>query len=78
MTIHSVGAWASRSRPLCRGGETDGFAINTQARLQRAERRWADEDAVRYRRRSNHLMLEEEPAWSLFLEELGRFLNYRG
>ena len=26
---------------------------------------------------ANHLMLEEEPAWSLFLEELGQFL-YRG
>jgi pimeloyl-ACP methyl ester carboxylesterase/DNA-binding winged helix-turn-helix (wHTH) protein len=25
---------------------------------------------------SNHLMLEEEPAWSLFLEELGLFLNW--
>ena len=24
---------------------------------------------------ANHLMLEEEPAWSLFLEELGLFLN---
>ena len=24
----------------------------------------------------NHLMLEEEPAWSLFLEELGLFLNW--
>ena len=24
---------------------------------------------------ANHLMLEEEPAWSLFLEELGMFLN---
>jgi pimeloyl-ACP methyl ester carboxylesterase len=27
---------------------------------------------------ANHLMLEEEPAWSLFLEELGLFLNWRG
>ena len=26
---------------------------------------------------ANHLMLEEEPAWSLFLEELGLFLNWR-
>jgi pimeloyl-ACP methyl ester carboxylesterase/DNA-binding winged helix-turn-helix (wHTH) protein len=25
---------------------------------------------------SNHLMLEEEPAWPLFLEELGLFLNW--
>ena len=25
---------------------------------------------------ANHLMLEEEPAWSLFLEELGFFLNW--
>jgi pimeloyl-ACP methyl ester carboxylesterase len=25
---------------------------------------------------ANHLMLEEEPAWSLFLEELGPFLNW--
>ena len=25
---------------------------------------------------ANHLMLEEEPAWSLFLEELGVFLNW--
>ena len=25
---------------------------------------------------ANHLMLEGEPAWSLFLEELGRFLNW--
>jgi DNA-binding winged helix-turn-helix (wHTH) protein/alpha-beta hydrolase superfamily lysophospholipase len=25
---------------------------------------------------TNHLMLEEEPAWSLFLEELGLFLNW--
>jgi pimeloyl-ACP methyl ester carboxylesterase/DNA-binding winged helix-turn-helix (wHTH) protein len=25
---------------------------------------------------ANHLMLEEEPAWSLFLEELGSFLNW--
>jgi DNA-binding winged helix-turn-helix (wHTH) protein/pimeloyl-ACP methyl ester carboxylesterase len=25
---------------------------------------------------ANHLMLEEEPAWSLFLEELGLFLNW--
>jgi pimeloyl-ACP methyl ester carboxylesterase len=27
-------------------------------------------------RSTNHLMLEEEPAWSLFLEELGLFLNW--
>ncbi len=26
---------------------------------------------------ANHLMLEEEPAWSLFLEELGLFLNWQ-
>jgi pimeloyl-ACP methyl ester carboxylesterase len=26
---------------------------------------------------TNHLMLEDEPAWSLFLEELGLFLNWR-
>ena len=26
---------------------------------------------------ANHLMLEDEPAWSLFLEELGLFLNWR-
>ena len=25
---------------------------------------------------ANHLMLEEEPAWSMFLEELGFFLNW--
>jgi pimeloyl-ACP methyl ester carboxylesterase len=25
---------------------------------------------------ANHLMLEEEPAWSRFLDELGRFLNW--
>jgi pimeloyl-ACP methyl ester carboxylesterase len=25
---------------------------------------------------ANHLMLEEEPAWSMFLEELGLFLNW--
>jgi pimeloyl-ACP methyl ester carboxylesterase len=25
---------------------------------------------------ANHLMLEQEPAWSLFLEELGLFLNW--
>ena len=25
---------------------------------------------------ANHLMLEEEPAWPLFLDELGRFLNW--
>jgi pimeloyl-ACP methyl ester carboxylesterase len=25
---------------------------------------------------ANHLMLENEPAWPLFLEELGRFLNW--
>jgi pimeloyl-ACP methyl ester carboxylesterase len=25
---------------------------------------------------ANHLMLEKEPAWSLFLEELGVFLNW--
>jgi pimeloyl-ACP methyl ester carboxylesterase len=25
---------------------------------------------------ANHLMLEEEPAWSQFLEELGLFLNW--
>jgi DNA-binding winged helix-turn-helix (wHTH) protein/alpha-beta hydrolase superfamily lysophospholipase len=25
---------------------------------------------------SNHLMLEDEPAWSMFLEELGLFLNW--
>lgn len=25
---------------------------------------------------SNHLMLEEEPAWAMFLEELGLFLNW--
>jgi pimeloyl-ACP methyl ester carboxylesterase/DNA-binding winged helix-turn-helix (wHTH) protein len=25
---------------------------------------------------ANHLMLEEEPAWSLFLEEIGLFLNW--
>jgi pimeloyl-ACP methyl ester carboxylesterase len=25
---------------------------------------------------ANHLMLEEEPAWSLFLEELGLLLNW--
>ena len=25
---------------------------------------------------ANHLMLEEEPAWSLFLDELGHFLNW--
>jgi pimeloyl-ACP methyl ester carboxylesterase len=25
---------------------------------------------------ANHLMLEDEPAWSLFLEELGLFLNW--
>jgi DNA-binding winged helix-turn-helix (wHTH) protein/pimeloyl-ACP methyl ester carboxylesterase len=25
---------------------------------------------------TNHLMLEDEPAWSLFLEELGMFLNW--
>ncbi len=25
---------------------------------------------------ANHLMLEEEPAWSIFLEELGLFLNW--
>jgi pimeloyl-ACP methyl ester carboxylesterase len=25
---------------------------------------------------ANHLMLEGEPAWSLFLEELGLFLNW--
>jgi hypothetical protein len=25
---------------------------------------------------ANHLMLENEPAWSLFLEELGLFLNW--
>ena len=25
---------------------------------------------------ANHLMLEDEPAWSLFLAELGRFLNW--
>jgi pimeloyl-ACP methyl ester carboxylesterase/DNA-binding winged helix-turn-helix (wHTH) protein len=27
---------------------------------------------------ANHLMLEEEPAWSQFLDELGLFLNWRG
>jgi pimeloyl-ACP methyl ester carboxylesterase len=26
---------------------------------------------------ANHLMLEEEPAWSLFLEELGAFLGWK-
>ena len=26
---------------------------------------------------ANHLMLEDEPAWSMFLEELGLFLNWR-
>jgi DNA-binding winged helix-turn-helix (wHTH) protein/pimeloyl-ACP methyl ester carboxylesterase len=26
---------------------------------------------------ANHLMLEEEPAWSLFLDELGLFLNWQ-
>jgi DNA-binding winged helix-turn-helix (wHTH) protein/pimeloyl-ACP methyl ester carboxylesterase len=26
---------------------------------------------------ANHLMLEDEPAWSLFLEELGLFLNWK-
>jgi pimeloyl-ACP methyl ester carboxylesterase len=26
---------------------------------------------------ANHLMLEEEPAWSLFLEELGLFLDWQ-
>ena len=25
---------------------------------------------------SNHLMLEEEPGWAMFLEELGLFLNW--
>jgi hypothetical protein len=25
---------------------------------------------------ANHLMLEDEPAWPLFLEELGLFLNW--
>jgi pimeloyl-ACP methyl ester carboxylesterase len=25
---------------------------------------------------ANHLMLEEEPAWALFLEELGLFLDW--
>jgi pimeloyl-ACP methyl ester carboxylesterase len=25
---------------------------------------------------ANHLMLEDEPAWSLFLEELGLFLKW--
>jgi len=25
---------------------------------------------------ANHLMLEDEPAWSLFLEELGLFLHW--
>jgi pimeloyl-ACP methyl ester carboxylesterase len=25
---------------------------------------------------ANHLMLQEEPAWSLFLDELGLFLNW--
>ena len=25
---------------------------------------------------ANHLMLEEEPAWAMFLEELGLFLNW--
>ena len=25
---------------------------------------------------ANHLMLEEEPAWAMFLDELGRFLNW--
>ena len=25
---------------------------------------------------ANHLMLEDEPAWSMFLEELGLFLNW--
>ncbi len=25
---------------------------------------------------ANHLMLEQEPAWSQFLEELGLFLNW--
>ena len=25
---------------------------------------------------ANHLLLEEEPAWSLFLEELGLFLDW--
>jgi pimeloyl-ACP methyl ester carboxylesterase len=25
---------------------------------------------------ANHLMLEEEPAWPLFLSELGLFLNW--
>jgi pimeloyl-ACP methyl ester carboxylesterase len=25
--------------------------------------------------RANHLMLKDEPAWSLFVEELGLFLN---
>jgi pimeloyl-ACP methyl ester carboxylesterase len=27
---------------------------------------------------ANHLMLAEEPAWSLFLEEVGLFLNGTG
>ena len=27
---------------------------------------------------ANHLMLEDEPAWSLFLDELGLFLNWQG
>lgn len=27
---------------------------------------------------ANHLMLEEEPAWAQFLDELGLFLNWRG
>ena len=25
---------------------------------------------------ANHLMLEDEPAWSLFVDELGQFLNW--
>ncbi len=25
---------------------------------------------------ANHLMLEEEPSWAMFLEELGLFLNW--
>jgi hypothetical protein len=25
---------------------------------------------------ANHLMMEDEPAWRIFLEELGRFLEW--
>ena len=79
-------AHGARRRYRCPAAAVTGDGADAGDAL-RSRSRGAAETRPAHRRRdpdaryvslpsANHLMLEEEPAWAMFLEELGLFLNW--